>query len=45
MVYDYHRLSIPSNSEFSVPQLKMMINEVEVIIEQSIPVEEWNDLA
>ena len=45
MVYENHRLSLPSNSEYSVPQLRMMLNEVERIIERSITLEKWNSLA
>lgn len=44
MLFGQNRLTIPSNSEYSVPQLKMMLREVEEIIERSITVEEWNDL-
>jgi len=28
MVYENHRLSVPSNSEYSVPQLKMMLTAI-----------------
>ncbi|MEH2007149.1 hypothetical protein [Nostoc sp.] len=42
MVYGQHRLTIPSNDEYSVPQLRMMIGEVEVIIEREITLDEWN---
>ena len=45
MVYENHRLSIPSNTEYSVPQLRMMLNEVEAILERSVTVDEWNSLA
>ena len=45
MVYENHRLSVPSNSEYSVPQLKMMINEAESIIGRAILPNEWNNLA
>jgi hypothetical protein len=45
MVYENHRLSVPSNSEYSVPQLKMMINEVESIIDRHITADEWSNLA
>lgn len=45
MVYENHRLSIPSNSEYSVPQLKMMVNEVESIINQDLSSDEWSNLA
>ena len=45
MVYENHRLSIPSNTEYSVPQLRMMLNEVEAILERSVTADEWNSLA
>lgn len=45
MVYKNHRLSIPSNTEYSVPQLRMMLNEVEAILERSVTTDEWNILA
>ena len=44
MVWGQHRLTIPSNHEFSVPQLKMMVREVESILEREIPLKEWNEL-
>jgi hypothetical protein len=44
MVYQSERLSIPSNSEFSIPQLKMMVSEVQEIIGRSISADEWNGL-
>jgi len=45
MVYENHRLSVPSNPEYSVPQLKMMLNEVEAIMERHFSAEEWANLA
>ena len=44
MVYEQYRLTIPSNEEYSVPQLRMMIQEVEQILEREITLEEWNSL-
>ncbi|EGK90085.1 hypothetical protein MicvaDRAFT_3893 [Microcoleus vaginatus FGP-2] len=44
MIYQEYRLTIPSNDEYSVPQLRMMIREAEEIIERQIPLEEWNSL-
>lgn len=44
MIYQYHRLAIPSNTEYSVPQLRMLISEIELIIERELFVEEWNQL-
>jgi hypothetical protein len=45
MAFKNHRLSIPSNAEYSVSQLRMMLNEVEAILERSVTVDEWNRLA
>jgi hypothetical protein len=44
MLYEHHRLAIPSNAEYSVPQLRMMIRELEGIIGREIAVEDWNRL-
>ena len=44
MVYGLHRLAIPSNVEYSVPQLRMMIREVEGVIGHEITADEWNRL-
>ena len=44
MVFEEHRLAIPSNSEFSVPQLRMLLNEVEGILRRAITADEWNKL-
>ncbi len=44
LVFGQNRLTVPSNKEYSVPQLRMMIRQVEEIIEREISVEEWNDL-
>ena len=44
MTYGHHRLAIPSSSEFSVPQLRMMLREVEAIAGSGISESQWNDL-
>lgn len=44
MVYGGHRLAIPSNQEYSVPQLRVMISEVEEIIGGKITAEQWSAL-
>ena len=44
MVYSQKRLAIPSNLEYSVPQLRMMIREVEGILGRVVAMEEWNSL-
>jgi hypothetical protein len=42
LAYGHHRMALPSNSEYSVPQLRMMLGEVETILGRSIPAVEWN---
>jgi hypothetical protein len=44
MVLGQHRLAIPSNSEFSIPQLRMMVREVERVIGREITSDEWENL-
>ena len=44
MVYRTYRLAIPSNSEYSVPQLKMMLDEIESIMGEAISIDEWINL-
>ena len=44
MVFETHRLAIPSNAEYSVPQLREMLREVERIFARRISPEEWNHL-
>jgi len=45
MIHRQSRLTVPSNPEYSVPQLRMMIREIEEIIGRSLAVEEWNALS
>ncbi len=44
LVYQENRLTIPSNEEYSVPQLKVMLREAGVILKREIALEEWNRL-
>ena len=44
VIFGQHRLAVPSNAEFSVTQLRMMLREVEEIIGRRISVHEWNNL-
>ena len=44
MVYKQYRLAIPSNAEYSVPQLLMVIREVEEILQREVTAEEWDSL-
>ena len=44
MVHEQCRLAIPSNLEYSVPQLRMMIREVEEIVGYEITADAWSKL-
>lgn len=44
MVYEQHRLSIPSNAEYSVPQLRVVLREVAEILGREISAGEWEGL-
>ena len=44
MVYKQHRLAIPTNAEYSVPQLQMMLHEVEQITSRQITADDWANL-
>ena len=37
-------MTVPSNAEYSVPQLRMLLREVAEIIGREIAADEWNDL-
>ncbi|MGE3466967.1 MAG: type II toxin-antitoxin system HicA family toxin [Pyrinomonadaceae bacterium] len=39
-----NRLTVPSNSEYSVPQLRFMLREIAEIIGREISADEWNKL-
>lgn len=40
MLYEQYRLAIPSNAEYSVPQLRMLIQEVEGILCREVAMDE-----
>ena len=44
MIFGQARLTIPSNNEYSVPQLRMMIKQTENILGREIDAGEWNSL-
>jgi hypothetical protein len=44
MTFEQHRLAMPSNSEYAVPQLRFMLREVENIIGRKITANEWNEI-
>jgi hypothetical protein len=44
MVLGQHRQTIPTNSEFSVPQVRMLLRQVEAILGRSVSLDEWDSL-
>jgi hypothetical protein len=38
------RLAIPSNDEYSVPQLRMMLREVDRMLGREVRIEEWEGI-
>jgi hypothetical protein len=44
MTFDDHRLAIPSNEEYSVPQLRFMLQEVADITGRHLSADNWNAL-
>jgi len=44
MIHGKHRLAIPSNAEYSIPQLGMMLAEVGIILDRDITADEWTSL-
>ena len=44
MRYWQQTLTIPNNSEFSIPQLRMLLKQVEKILERKILLREWQKL-
>ena len=45
MIFGQQRLTIPSNTEYSTSQLRMMIREVETILDRKIDATEWDDMS
>jgi hypothetical protein len=41
MVFSQERLAIPSNAEYSVPQLRVLIREIGHIAAREITIDEW----
>jgi len=44
MVLGQYRQTIPTNSEYSVPQIRMLLRQVESILERPVSLEEWISL-
>ncbi|MFQ5965784.1 MAG: hypothetical protein ACE5KZ_16040 [Candidatus Scalinduaceae bacterium] len=44
MRYATYTLTLPNNKEYSVPQIKMLLNEIKHGTNKKISLEEWNNL-
>jgi len=44
MRHGTYTLTLPNNNEYSVPQIKMLINEIENGIERKISIRDWENL-
>jgi len=44
MIHESHRLAIPSNAEYSVDEVRMMMAEVEIILGRAVTAAEWGRL-
>jgi predicted RNA binding protein YcfA (HicA-like mRNA interferase family) len=44
MRHGAYTLTLPNNKEYSVPQIKMLINEIEHGIAKKISIEEWENI-
>lgn len=42
MIFGQHRQTMPTNSEYSLPQVRMLLRQVESIRVRKISLEEWN---
>lgn len=44
VVIAQRRLAVPSNAEYSVPELREMLRQVETLIGRAVTLEEWERL-
>jgi len=44
LIFGDNRLTIPSNDEYSVPQLRLMLREASTILRKEISLAEWERL-
>jgi hypothetical protein len=44
MILGHHRQTIPTNAEYSVPQLRMLLRQVGAILDREIALDEWDSL-
>jgi hypothetical protein len=44
LIFGQHRQTIPSNSDYSVPQLKMLLRQVGIILGRNVSAQDWDAL-
>lgn len=44
LILGQHRQTIPTNSEYSVPQIRLLVRQVESILDRKVSLEEWDSL-
>jgi hypothetical protein len=44
MIFGQHRQTIPTNAEYSVPQVRLLLRQVEAILTRPVALDEWNSL-
>ncbi len=44
MVFGTHRQTVPANADYSVPQIRMLVRQVEAIMGRKIGAKEWEEL-
>jgi len=44
LVFGERRQAIPSNTEYSVPQVRLLVRQVELILNRRISAEDWDTL-
>ncbi|HEY9172574.1 MAG TPA: type II toxin-antitoxin system HicA family toxin [Verrucomicrobiae bacterium] len=44
LIFGQHRQTLPTNAEYSVPQLRMLLRQVGAILGREIALDEWNSL-
>jgi hypothetical protein len=44
MISGQHRQTIPTNAEYSVPQIRLLLRQVESILARKVALEEWDSL-
>jgi len=45
MRYGTFTLTLPGNTEYSIPQIKMLLKEIEVGMKKKISLEDWRKLS